>query len=75
MDQTTNLIDGCNQDFNRFWSIYNMNMIKEYGIEKRANEVERYDRKQQCRWFHKMDEWYGNTTIVQNQIPASATKF
>ncbi len=35
---------------------------------KRAKEVARTDRKQECRWCLEMDEWNGKRMSVQTQI-------
>ena len=49
-------------------------ILNEYRTDKRANEILGKDRKQECKWFTQMDQWYGSRASVHNDIPASATK-
>ena len=47
-------------------------IIKEYMTNKKANEILRINKKQECRSFHEIDEWNGNKVFVYNKISASA---
>ena len=41
--------------------------------DKRASEVRRPYRQQECKWFHKIDECHWSKSIIHNQILTSTT--
>ena len=49
--------------------------MNEYITDKRTNKISGSDRKQECKWFTKMNQWHGSRASVHNDIPACATKF
>ena len=42
-------------------------IVKEYKIDKRANEILEFDRLHECEVFEEIDEWYGSRAYVYNQ--------
>ena len=61
--------------FNRSWLPYKKkynNILAEYRNNKRANEISGSDRKQECRWYDKIDTWNSKRASVHNQTPTSA---
>lgn len=47
--------------------------MKEYIIDKRANEVSGFDRKYEYKWVQEINKWHGSKANVQNQVPTNAT--
>lgn len=41
--------------------------------DKRASEVRRPYRQQECKWFHKIDECHWSKSNIHNQILTSTT--
>jgi hypothetical protein len=65
------------KEFNRSWLSCTKKyktILNEYIINKKTHKISSSDRKQECKWFTKMDQWHGSRANVHNDIHANATE-